>query len=594
MAMSQVVNVCNNIVQLETVTSAHLVRSFLRHIKANIPVSMWEALAEKTSPSTFCDHGSAYRSDEYRSVVTSFEQYLNNYVSVHLKDGYHFSDQLASEVTVVHKEGKEVVRKHINFFSALARKLKPVAGKFENFLEHAGEQATEDQVATNALVLIDYIANVLSICLVALVLSEILHLKQEYANLVAQAGKLAAQFNRIVLPMVERGFHTVKPNFVAENLFQKSEKGLGMAGGVLRQLVYEVNLVDVLFTTMDLIIFPRSIKVHTAGIRCMAVAPPDQYDKMQYILTGSDDTMVRIHSIEGTMVANFTGFNSIVSYCTFVPPYSQQIFATSFDCTARVWDTCTGKMLAKFVGHKDSILNGSVNETGTFALTCSMDETIRLWSMKSYTCLRMYRYHTPGKWVKNVQFSMCGDDSFFSAGLDNRLVQAKAVEPVPKEHARSIAYMKLMQWTSTGGQGKSIFDEGKWEDEPDSAFVINEFKASLDYILEMCASGSEKILAMVSKDHMVSVWNTQPKATMVFQEKNQAPTWASCICISNNGEYIATGSGDNFICIYLSKSGTCVRQLRVHMEGLSKLVFLNGDNVLACGCSSGQVVFVDL
>ena len=72
-----------------------------------------------------------------------------------------------------------------------------------------------------------------------------------------------------------------------------------------------------------------------------------------------------------------------------------------------------------------------------------MDETIRLWSMKSYTCLRMYRYHTPGKWVKNVQFSMCGDDSFFSAGLDNRLVQAKAVEPVPKEHARSIAYMKL-------------------------------------------------------------------------------------------------------------------------------------------------------
>ena len=67
----------------------------------------------------------------------------------------------------------------------------------------------------------------------------------------------------------------------------------------------------------------------------------------------------------------------------------------------------------------------------------------------------------------------------------------------------------------------------------------------------MCTDKNGKIVAFVSKDHMLNIYDGKTNA-FKFQEKNASQTWASCVCISNDGEYIATGSSDNYICIYRS------------------------------------------
>ena len=55
---------------------------------------------------------------------------------------------------------------------------------------------------------------------------------------------------------------------------------------------------------------------------------------------------------EGECVANFADFLSIVSYCTFIPPENRLIFATSFDCNANVWDSYSGRLIARLEGRK--------------------------------------------------------------------------------------------------------------------------------------------------------------------------------------------------------------------------------------------------
>ena len=596
--MSSTINVCNYIAQLEGISSADIVRNFLKKVEANVTSDVWGVLSDIK----INHHKNALEKDQFNSTLHSLERYLNEFVQVHLQDGHHFSDQLRSRTTTVHKEGRAVMMKHLDYLKKIMKKIKPMSGEFEKYLEQEGHKISEEDAAKHALTLVDFIGVVLSVSLVVLSLCEALHLKEKYSEAAAEAGIVAAQFNRIVLPLVERAFHNVNPTFVAEHLFQKKDKGLGKAGTSVRKLVYEVILCDVLFCTMDFVIFPKSIKAHNAGIRCIQVAPPDLVGETgsQYILTGSDDTMVKIHSIDGKQFANFSGFNSIVSFCTFVPPYDQQVFATSFDCTACVWDTCTGKRLARLKGHRDSILDGSVNKKGSLALTASMDGTVRLWCLKEYRCLRMYRFHATGKWIKSVQFTMRGDDVFASAGLDNRLVFAKAEKPTPKaRHERSLAYMKLKEWTSRNNSApnnKTVFDvEETWPEEPETAFVIKAAKVSSDYILDMRAYGPRNTLVVASKDRMLTVFDTSPNSyTTRYHETNQAPTWASCLSLSHDGTMIAAGSSDNFICLYNIDSGICMRQFRVHMEGLMHVAFLNDDKILACGCSSGRVVFLNL
>eukprot|EP00944_MAST-04C_sp_MAST-4C-sp1_P003962 g3962.t1 len=158
--------------------------------------------------------------------------------------------------------------------------------------------------------------------------------------------------------------------------------------------------------------------------------------------------------------------------------------------------------------------------------------------------------------------------------------------------------MKVNSWTKSRGK-KNVFSVNEnmsFEvDEKLEAgdLVVKDWKASTDYILKMCTNEDGSILAFVSKDHMVNLYNGNTNI-IKFQEKNASPTWASCLCISQDGQYIATGSSDNYVCIYRAENGTCLRVIRVHMQGLNSITFLQDNTMLLLGCASGAGVFVDL
>ena len=206
-----------------------------------------------------------------------------------------------------------------------------------------------------------------------------------------------------------------------------------------------------------------------------------------------------------------------------------------------------------------------------------------------------------------MQFSFHDNttNQFYSAGLDNRMVIAKVKVPeiihsasTMYKDTRSVGKMKVNSWVKSNGRNNIYtMDDNvsfKFDTKADDENLVSKhWKASTDYILKMCTDRNGSVMAFVSKDHMLNVYDSKTN-TLRFQAKNASPTWASCVCISNDGEYIATGSSDNYVCIYRTESGSCVRQIRVHMQGLSSIIFLHDNNRLLLGSISGYGVIVDL
>lgn len=630
---------CNMMHTLEQISTAIFAKRLMKLIEKKISVDVWKVLSSKLASPEKRQQANLHA---YSMAVSSFDRYRQDVLGTHLNEGYNFTDQLQDTESHSHIEGKKSATKMLQFFKSEVKLIKSLCGKLEKFLEDRKnriiknaakvdtegeadeekktpemkkeptklvEKVDDNAVGNNCLALLDRLNSMFAIACACLSLFEILEMRTEYGSLQGHVSIAAAQFIRIVLPLLERVLHETKyPNLMSDYIFQKTLKGL-QRDSPLSAVVCQCILSDVLLTAMDFVIFPKKIKLHDAGVRCLQVAPKSLIDPHLYVLSGGDDRVVKITKIDennnGECVANFVGFSSIVSFCTFIPPKNKFIFATSFDCNAHVWDAYSGRLIVRLEGHSDSILDGSVSKDGKLALTSSMDGIVRLWCLQTYRCLRIYKHHANKKWIKCVQFSFhdAHPDYFYSAGLDNRLVIGKAVapkvvKPAKKKDYRTLSKMKVNSWTKSRGR-KNIFtvnENMSFEvDEKLEAgdLVVKDWKASTDYILKMCTNDDGSVLAFVSKDHMVNVYNGNTNSIR-FQEKNASPTWASCLCISQDGQYIATGSSDNYVCIYRAENGICIRVIRVHMQGLNSITFLQDNTMLLLGCISGAGIFVDL
>ena len=66
----------------------------------------------------------------------------------------------------------------------------------------------------------------------------------------------------------------------------------------------------------------------------------------------------------------------------FNVPYGNKVCTGSFDETAKVWDTVTGKLLSTYSGHTGEVVAISFDPNGLLVSTGSMDCTAKLWDVE--------------------------------------------------------------------------------------------------------------------------------------------------------------------------------------------------------------------
>ena len=148
----------------------------------------------------------------------------------------------------------------------------------------------------------------------------------------------------------------------------------------------------------------------------------DAYKKI--IVSGSADNTIKVWHVESRTCFTLRGHTEWVS-CVKLHPSSFTCFSCSDDMTIKMWDIRENKLLKTFQGHvgqvqkvipltiideenlisdidydrnyKDPELDAALKYP-THLLSCSLDNTIKLWHVQSGTCLRTHFGHVEGVW----------------------------------------------------------------------------------------------------------------------------------------------------------------------------------------------------
>jgi len=83
-----------------------------------------------------------------------------------------------------------------------------------------------------------------------------------------------------------------------------------------------------------------------------------------------------------------------------------RIVTASFDKTARIWDTASGKEMMVLRGHEDTVVSAAFSPNGARIVTASADKTARIWDAASGKDIRVLHEHEDD--VNSAAFSPDG------------------------------------------------------------------------------------------------------------------------------------------------------------------------------------------
>ena len=106
------------------------------------------------------------------------------------------------------------------------------------------------------------------------------------------------------------------------------------------------------------------------------------------------------------MVQKLSGHTNVVYAISFNLPYGDKVATGSFDTTAKLWSTETGKCLSTYRGHSMEIVCLAFDPMSTQLLTGSMDKKAKLWNLE--TDQELFELEHEGE-IISVSFNMDGD-----------------------------------------------------------------------------------------------------------------------------------------------------------------------------------------
>ena len=227
----------------------------------------------------------------------------------------------------------------------------------------------------------------------------------------------------------------------------------------------------------------------------------------QYIASGGKDKKVRLWSLDGTLLKTLNGHQGTVQSVGFSPD-SKYIVSSGLDSTTRLW-SIQGKLLHTFKGHKERVRSVAISPNGKYIVSSSADSTMRLWSIDG-RLLRTFSGHQGP--VQSAAFSPDGN-YIVSGGFDKtvRLWSIKdglvATRYQHQDRVNSVAF-------STDGQYvvSSSFDNTVWlwriRNRSDMVEMFS-FRGHKGEVYSAVITPDNKNIISGGKDSTVRVWSLE-------------------------------------------------------------------------------------
>ena len=245
-----------------------------------------------------------------------------------------------------------------------------------------------------------------------------------------------------------------------------------------------------------------------------------------------------------------------------------RLATSSYDMTAKIWDTDSGTELLWLTGHKDYLFLIAFTRDGRRIATASSDHTARLWDAWSGSPLRTFE-HPEG--AMGVGFSPSGR-LLATSGRDGvRIWEAASDAPSRlccqhTDGVRAVSFVSDQRLVTSGRDGLA-----KLWDLASGAEVV-AFKGHSDKIVtDIAVSPDGKRVATSSYDKTARIWDIDSGREILKLEGHTDSVIA--VGFSPDGKLLATASNDRTAKVWETTSGKVVSTLSGHGGGVWGVLF---------------------
>lgn len=228
-------------------------------------------------------------------------------------------------------------------------------------------------------------------------------------------------------------------------------------------------------------------------------------------------------------------------------PRCDIVASGSGDGTVRLWNTRTGKVIARWTGHTRSVWSVSWSSTGKRVASGSEDGTARVWDVETGKTAMYGLIKTAHRFVYAVSYSP-DSKQIATGGYKQNAVQiwdadtGKLLSTI--EHSRPVY---SVTWTSDGKKFISGSDVGSirifnFDPVQLECHQVAILERHHNAVFAISLSYNNRLLASASRDRTVRLWNLDTNLPVGEPLRHEAGVY--CAALSDDGKLLVTGCND--------------------------------------------------
>ncbi|TLD27303.1 hypothetical protein PspLS_05312 [Pyricularia sp. CBS 133598] len=301
------------------------------------------------------------------------------------------------------------------------------------------------------------------------------------------------------------------------------------------------------------------------------------------------------------MVHQWKHHTKAITSLNFFPNSGHLLLSGSADSTVKIWDVYHQReLLRTYSGHSKSLSDTTFNTHGDKFLSASFDRMMKLWDTETGKCIAKF---TTGKTPHVVRFNPTSELGHeFVAGMsDNKIVQfdTRAGNETVQEYDHHLGPVNTITFCDDGRRFMTTSDDRTlraWE----YGFGVPIKYIAEPYLFAMTRAAthpSGKYVAYQSSDNQVVVYSSNDKFRQnrkkSYRGHNNAGS-AIDIDISADGQFLASGDTGGYVAFWDWKSCKMFHKIQVEDGQVSCVKWHPQESSkVATGGASGIIKFWD-
>lgn len=245
--------------------------------------------------------------------------------------------------------------------------------------------------------------------------------------------------------------------------------------------------------------------------------------------------------------------------------------------------------------HEDEVLGVFVNEDNTKVATCSLDETVKIWSLPEGKELLTLKGHL-GQ-VNNISFS--GNDKWVASGSSDQTVRIWDVSTgeelkVLRGHTDQVIGVYFSQDDDATFVASTSFDKTVKLWDIRLGTEIKTLREHTKPTNNVAYSYDGETIASCSDDMTIKIWSTDlnTRESLKTLMGHNSPV-LTCI-YSFDSKYLVSSDESGEVIVWLMPEGKLVRRIKAHDELVQDVSFAEDNQTIVTASLDGKVKLWDI